>query len=877
MKRLFLLPIITCAACGLVWLSACKEEKEEPLHFETTAPTAYTFSETETSATFSVSGNTAWAVEVTEGRERCTVTPASGKSDATVTVRVTANPDYLQKYTTTLLITAGNYTKEIAITQAAPPCPGFSPGAIATAGQTVTIGGTPITINSAQAATGGDGNISYRWYKNGNVIEGATAASYTPPKSDANVAGVHTYTRRAKDNVCNTTLTPSVGNWILTIVCPDFTPGAIATAGQTITVGGTPITINSVQNATGSGTIGYQWYKNDIAITGATEAYYTPPPADAAVIGANTYTRRAKDNTCNTTLTPSEGMWVLIVCSDINSGVIATDGQTITVGGIPVTINSVQNASGTGNITYQWYKNGEAITDATEAYYTPPPADATVVGANTYTRRAKDNLCNTTFIQSTGSWVLTVTCPFDAGAIATDGQTILIGGTPATINSMQDATAGGTISYQWYKNGNAISGATATNYTPPPADAGVAGANTYTRYAKDNLCNTTFTSSAGIWVLTVTPCLFNAGTIATDGQTVCSGNAVNTITSSADASGSDNSISYQWRRNGSTIYDATAATYSPVAYNATVGAHTFTRWAHDGSCKTNWTQSAGSWVLTVTEGTQLVLNTANNNQIIANGAAITLIRYTTANASTVTCTGLPAGIIGTLESNTLTISGNSTEAGTHSYLVSVIGIAGCVNAYASGSIKIYPTGIDEYGCVSSNLTLGTVGFASTLTHMVSGAYGSQTWSAPVTAAYCDKTTYNGGETDSYRSDCRNNTQALYGHLYSWCMVKQYALKLCPAPWRSPSASDFCTLHKNLASASDCNQGVTLSMYLARWGAQLGGSTMLGIMLGQGAALRYWTTTGDPDARPWCVYSADGTARLSDCASKHDGYSLRCVL
>jgi uncharacterized protein (TIGR02145 family) len=656
---------------------------------------------------------------------------------------------------------------------------------------------------------------------------------------------------------------------VLTAICPGFNPGAIATTGQTINVNGTPNTINNLQYATGNGTISYQWYKNGNVINGATGVSYTPLAADAAVVGANTYTRRAKDNLCNTTLTPSVGSWVLTVICPFDAGAIATDGQTILVGSTPATINSVQNATGIGGISYQWYKNGTAISGATDAYYTPPQADAAVVGVNTYTRRAKDYLCNTTLTPSVGNWVLKVECPFDSGAIATDGQTILVGSAPATINSVQDATAGGTISYQWYKNGNVINGATGVSYTSPPADAAVAGAHTYTRRAKDNLCNTTLTPSMGSWVLTVVPCIFSAGAIATDGQTVCSGNAVNTITSSTDASGGDNNISYQWRRNGSTISGATAATYSPVAYNATVGAHTFTRWVHDGNCQKSWTPSAGSWVLTITAGTQLTLTTANNNQTINNGAAITPIQYITANASTVTYSGLPAGITGTWVSNTLTISGNSTATGTYPYAVAAIGIAGCINASTSGSIKIYPAGTDEYGCVSSNLTLGAVGFASTVTHVVSGAYGSQTWSAPVTAAYCEKTTYNGSTTDAYQSDCRNNTLVTYGHLFSWCMVKQYADQLCPDPWRVPNYEDYNTLNRNLA-------GGGAAVLIAVWGDYFGGSCgNHGNLDRQGSSATYWTST---------QYDHDYSYYLSHnytvvTVYRYDmsyGFQLRCV-
>jgi uncharacterized protein (TIGR02145 family) len=415
------------------------------------------------------------------------------------------------------------------------------------------------------------------------------------------------------------------------------------------------------------------------------------------------------------------------------------------------------------------------------------------------------------------------------------------------------------------------------HYTPPPADAAVVGAHTYTRRAKDNACNTTLTPSTGSWVLTVI-CPFDAGAIATGEQTICSGNAVNTIPSSTDASSGDNNISYQWRRNGETISGATAATYSPIAFNATVGAHTFTRWVHNNSCQTSWMQSAGSWVLTVTAGTQLTLTTVNNNQIVVNGAAIAPIQYTTANASTVTCNGLPDGITGAWASNTLTISGNSTATGTHAYVITATGIAGCNNAYASGSIQIYPAGTDEYGCVSSNLTLGMVGFASTVTHVVSGTYGSQTWSAPVTATYCEKPTYNGGSSDAYQSDCSVSLGgASYGQWFSWCMVKQYADQLCPDPWRVPSTADFCVLSQNLLNISICRSFDSTSalVLIYQWGGAYGGATnsvIGGYMSGSGY---YWAS--DDSYRPsGTTFEINSKGGYLTTFGKDGGLTLRCV-
>jgi uncharacterized protein (TIGR02145 family) len=326
MKRLIFLPVALCTI-----LSDCKEEKEKPIYFETTASTSYTFSKAADSASFTVSSNAAWALNMVEDQDWCSVTPASGKGDATVTVRVAANSVYNWGWgrTVEFVVTTGDYSKLVTITQAAPPCPDFSAGAIATTGQTMTIGGTPATIGSVQDATG-VGIVSYQWYRDGDEIGWATDATYTPSSSsyyntdEINTAGVYTYTRRAKDEICNTIFTPSTGNWVLTVTC-SFDPGAIATTGQNILTGGVPVTITSTVDASDNNdyyynsTISYQWYKNGVAIEGATTASYTPPKADAATAGVYTYTRGAKDGYSCDIFTPSTGSWVLTVTAGCHS------------------------------------------------------------------------------------------------------------------------------------------------------------------------------------------------------------------------------------------------------------------------------------------------------------------------------------------------------------------------------------------------------------------------------------------------------------------------------------------------------------------------------------------------------------------------------
>jgi len=90
-------------------------------------------------------------------------------------------------------------------------------------------------------------------------------------------------------------------------------------------------------------------------------------------------------------------------------------------------------------------------------------------------------------------------------------------------------------------------------------------------------------------------CSFTAGVIASTGQTVAIGGNPSPIGSLTDAGGGDNNITYQWRANGNVIAGAIAAAYDPPA--GIVSATVYTRWAKDGDCSTEFTKSAGEWVV----------------------------------------------------------------------------------------------------------------------------------------------------------------------------------------------------------------------------------------------------------------------------------------
>ena len=143
--------------------------------------------------------------------------------------------------------------------------------------------------------------------------------------------------------------------------------------------------------------------------------------------------------------------------------------QTVTAGAT-ATFSVV--ATGTAPLSYQWSKNGAAISGATGASYTTPAAVSGDNGASfTVT------VSNSAGSQTSSSATLTVTAAAVPPSITTQprSQTVTVGST-ATFSVVATGTA--PLSYQWSKDGTVISGATSPSYTTPSTTSGDSGAFT---------------------------------------------------------------------------------------------------------------------------------------------------------------------------------------------------------------------------------------------------------------------------------------------------------------------------------------------------------------------------------------------------------------
>jgi hypothetical protein len=218
--------------------------------------------------------------------------------------------------------------------------------------------------------------------------------------------------------------------------------------------------------ASGSTPLNYQWQKDGADVPGATGATLNVTPT---VADNGSMYRVTVSNTAGSV--QSEAAKLTVMGASAVAPTIAAQpaNQTVTAG---QTATFSVTADGTAPLSYQWLKNGAAIAGATATSFTTPAtttADSGSVFAVTVSNSAGSvtsaNATLTVNPSNTGVSPTITTQPADQTASA--GQT-------ATFTVVATGTA--PLSYQWRKNGTAISGATGTSYTTPALTSADSGA-----------------------------------------------------------------------------------------------------------------------------------------------------------------------------------------------------------------------------------------------------------------------------------------------------------------------------------------------------------------------------------------------------------------
>jgi Putative Ig domain/Immunoglobulin domain/Immunoglobulin I-set domain len=421
-------------------------------------------------------------------------------------------------------------------------------------------------------------------------------------------------------------------------------PPAIGTqpVNQTVTAGQTA---TFTVLATGTAPLGYQWQKNGGNVAGAISASYVTPattPADSGATfrvvvsnAAGTMTSAAATLTVNAAATAPS-----INTQPVNQTVTA--GQTATFSVV---------ATGTAPLSYQWNKNGAAISGAVSSTYTTPAATSSDNGAQ-FTLLVSNSAGSVTSTAAT----LTVNATAVAPAITTQpaNQTVTAGQT-ATFSVV--ATGTPPLSYQWQKNGANVTGATSPTYTTAATTTADSGAKF--DVVVSNTAGTVTSTSATLTVSAgaVAPAI----TTQPANQTVTVGQ---TATFSVVATGTA-PLSYQWQENAANITGATSSSYTTSA----------TTTADNGA-----------------KFDVVVSNTLGS--VTSNSVSLTV---NAASTLAITTTSLPNGTVGQTYSTQLTATGGTPP---YTWSVSSGSLPAGLSLSAAGLITGTPT-----TAVSPTLTL----------------------------------------------------------------------------------------------------------------------------------------------------------------------------
>jgi hypothetical protein len=379
----------------------------------------------------------------------------------------------------------------------------------------------------------------------------------------------------------------------------------------------------------------------------------------------------------------------------------------------------VLNANTGTGLTYQWRLNGTNITGATSSSYTANASGSyTVVVTNA-------SACSAT---STAT-VVTVNALPTATITPATATTFCQGG-----SVVLNANTGTGLSYQWYNNASAISGATSASYT-----ANASGSYTV---VVTNASTCSATSTATVVTVNTLPTATITPATAT---TFCQGGSV--VLNANTGTG----LSYQWRLNGTNITGATSSSYTANASGsytvvvtnasacsststatvvtvnalptATITPATATTFCQGGSVVLNANTGTGlsyQWRL---NGTNITGATSSSYTANASGSYTVVVTNAstcsaTSTATVVTVNALPTATITPATATTfcqggsVVLNANTGTGLTYQWRLNGTNISGATSssytANASGSYTVVVTNTSSCSATSTSVDVTTI-------------------------------------------------------------------------------------------------------------------------------------------------------------------------
>ena len=198
----------------------------------------------------------------------------------------------------------------------------------------------------------------------------------------------------------------------------------------------------------------------------------------------------------------------------VNTAVIAPaissqpTSQTVVAG---QSANFSATVTGTTPVTYQWMKNGVAISGATSSSYSVASTTTTDNGA-LFSLVARNTAGSATSNSATLTVTQAQTLVAPSISFQPANQSVTVG---AAASFAVAATGSSPFSYKWNKNGVAIAGASAATYTTPVTTSSDNGAQFTV-----SVSNSTGTVLSNVATLTVTAAPATAGCVTSSGTWV---------------------------------------------------------------------------------------------------------------------------------------------------------------------------------------------------------------------------------------------------------------------------------------------------------------------------------------------------------------------
>ena len=334
----------------------------------------------------------------------------------------TASSNVVVDLTTTS--TASTTTTTVSPTSTTTVPPGTTTTTTTVQPATITsFSAAATTINSGESTT-----LTAVWSGSSGSIDQSIGSVVSGSSVTVNPSTTVTYTLTVT-NGSGHTVSQTVTVYVNTLAITTQ-PVSITTTspfGETLTVG-----------ASSSGTLSYQWYRDGQQISGATGASYgATQDGTYAVTVTSTLNGVVRSATSQNVVFATN----YVSISSQPAGGLIGDGDSLSLG---------VGANGSGNLSYQWKRNGVPLAGATSATYTATEGGSYSVTVTSTRNSVPNSLDSNSVLVDVNSVSIASEV---TNQYVTTGTTSALG---VTVTSHVNAT----VSYQWFRDNVSLQGET---------------------------------------------------------------------------------------------------------------------------------------------------------------------------------------------------------------------------------------------------------------------------------------------------------------------------------------------------------------------------------------------------------------------------------